>query len=215
MTLRLWGRRSAFNVQKALWGIGELELGCDQREVGGAVGGLDTPEFLALNPHGRIPVLEDGPLVVWESHTILRYLAASYGAGRLWPESAAARSQGERWMDWAQTTLQPDFMALFWGFYRTPEPLRDARANEGARRRCEAHFRLLDRELAARDFLGGDRFGLGDIPAGAALFRYFEMGAAVHQPRHVLAWYARLCERPAYREHVMRPFGELYGRTTF
>ena len=74
--LRIWGRRDAFNVQKAMWLIGELGLPHQHTPAGGSAGGLDDPAFRAMNPHGRVPVIDDGGTVVWESHTILRYLAA-------------------------------------------------------------------------------------------------------------------------------------------
>jgi glutathione S-transferase len=213
--VRLFGRRSAYNVQKVLWTLDELGLAHEHVDAGGAAGGLDTPEFLARNPHGRVPVLVDGDAAIWESNTIVRYLAARYGAGRLWADDPLARSLAERWMDWELATLQPDFMALFWGFFRTPERERDAVAIRRAARRCAAHFARLDAHLAKQPFLAGARFGMGDIPAATALHRYFEMGAGVPEPPHVRGWYERLAERPAYREHVMRPFEELRGRLAF
>lgn len=213
--MKLFGRRSAYNVQKALWALDELGLAYQHVDAGGAAGGLDAPSFRALNPHGRVPVLVDGDAAIWESNTIVRYLAARYGGGRLWAEDPAERSLAERWMDWELATLQPNFMALFWGFFRTPERERDAAAIRGATRRCAADFALLDAHLARQPFLGGERFGMGDIPVGTALHRYFEMGAGVEEPPHVRGWYERLAERPAYREHVMRPFEELRGRLAF
>jgi glutathione S-transferase len=213
--LEVWGRRSAFNVQKVLWTIGELGLPYRHVEAGGAAGGLDTPAFLAMNPHGRIPVLVDGAATLWESHSIVRYLAANYGPGSLTAEAPLERALAERWMDWAQTTLQPDFMTLFWSFYRTPEAQRDGAQIEAAALRCAAHFARLDAQLAVRPFLAGARFSIADIPAGTALYRYFEMGIAVAELPQLRAWYARLAERPAYREHVMRPFAELRGRLAF
>jgi glutathione S-transferase len=211
----VWGRRSAFNVQKVLWLLGELGLEHEHRAVGGAFGGLDTAEFRALNPHGKIPVLADGDTVVWESHAILRYLAAAYGAESFWSPDPALRSRADRWMDWSQCTLQPAFMTLFWGYFRTPPALRDPGAVERARRQCEQHFRLLDAELARRPFLAGDAFSLADIPAGTALYRYFEMGLEVERPPHVGAWYARLAARAPYRAAVAVPFEELRGRLEF
>lgn len=211
--LTVWGRTSSFNVQKVLWLVGELGLAHEHIPAGGAFGGLDTPEFLALNPHGRVPVLRDGAVVVWESHAILRYLAATYGRGRFWADEPAERSHADRWMDWAQADLQPDFLVgVFWGFYRTPEHLRDARAVAAKVARCAAHMRLLDRVLADRPYLGGEGPTLADIPAGTALFRYF--GLEIERPSvpNVEAWYSRLQRRPAYREHVMVPFEDLKGR---
>jgi glutathione S-transferase len=92
-----------------MWLIGELELPHEHIDAGGAFGGLDTPDFLAMNPHGRIPVIRDDATTVWESHAILRYLAARYSAGRFWSDDPVARAAVDGWMDWSQTALQPDF----------------------------------------------------------------------------------------------------------
>lgn len=213
--MKVWGRRSAYNVQKVLWALGELGLAFEHVEAGGAAGGLDRPEFLALNPHGRIPVLADGDAVVWESNTIVRYLAARHGAGSLWRDDPLERSRFERWMDWELASFQPDFMALFWGYFRTPEAERDAAAVARAARRCAAHVALLDAWLASSPFLAGERPSPADIAVGTGFYRYFEMGCEVPQPPHVRDWYARLAARPAYREHVMVPFEELRGRLAF
>jgi len=82
--LKVWGRRSSFNVPKVMWLVGELGLEHQHIDAGGWFGGLDTSAFLAMNPHGRVPVIQDGDATVWESHAILRYLAARYGAGHFW-----------------------------------------------------------------------------------------------------------------------------------
>ena len=213
--LKIWGRRSAFNVQKVLWLIDELSLPHDHIDAGGSFGGLDDPAFRAMNPHGRVPVIDDDGVVVWESHTILRYLAARHGAGTLWAADPGERSRADRWMDWTLATLQRDFMDLFWGFYRTPEDKRNWPMIDQRIERCAAHFRLLDGHLAGHPWLAGDDFTIADIPAGTTLYRYFEIDVARPDVPHVEAWYARLAERPAYRAHVMRPFDELYGRLDY
>jgi glutathione S-transferase len=214
--LTIWGRVSSLNVQKVLWFADELALDYRHVSVGGADGGLDAPEFLARNPHGRIPVIEDGKTSVWESHTILRYLAARYRDGRFWSDDPAARTLPERWMDWAQTALQPDFLGgVFWGYFRTPEALRDAKAIRASLGRRAAHFHLLDRVLSNQDYLGGQSLTLADMPAGALLYRYFELDIERPETPHVAAWYRRLRERPAYRSRVMVPFEELRGRLEF
>src|SRR3954453_14830466 len=89
--LTIWGRKSSFTLQNAMWLVGELRLAHRHIEVGGQFGGLDAPEFRAMNPHGKVPVLDDGGTVVWESHAILRYLAARYGRGSFWHDDPAAR----------------------------------------------------------------------------------------------------------------------------
>lgn len=214
--LKIWGRRTSFNVQKVMWLIGELAIDHEQISVGGKFGGLDTAEFLAMNPHGRIPVISDNGINVWESHAILRYLAATYGKGKFWSEDAAARSQADCWMDWSQATLQPDMLnGLFWGFYRTPEPERNLPAIKDSIQRYSKHFLLLDKILSKQPYLGGSTLTLADIPAGATLYRYYEMDIERPKVPNVVAWYQRLQERAAYREHVMVPFGEMFGRLQF
>jgi glutathione S-transferase len=213
--LKVWGRRSAFNVQKAMWLIGELGLPYQHIDVGGSFGGLDDPAFLAMNPHGRIPVIEHDGLVVWESHAIVRYLAARYAPGTLWPQDAAARSFADRWMDWSATTLQRDFMDLFWSYYRTPETARDMPRVHGLIASCKRHYALLDRHLAQQPFLAGEHLTTADVPAGTTLYRYFEIDIERPLVPHVEAWYRRLAARPAYREHVMVPFAELRGRLAY
>jgi glutathione S-transferase len=214
--LKVWGRRSSFNVQKVLWLVGELDLPHQPIAAGGDHGGLDDPEFRTLNPHGRVPVIDDDGVVVWESHAILRYLAARHGGPTWWPHDPAARAKADGWMDWTQTALQPAFLTgVFWGWYRTPPEQRDTRAIEAALADCARHFTLLDRVLADQPYLGGDAPSLADIPAGTHLYRYHELEIDRPPTPHVEAWYARLRDRPAYREAVMIPFSEMKGRLAY
>lgn len=214
--LKVWGRRSSFNVQKVLWLVEELDLPHEHIPAGGDFGGLDDSHFLTMNPHGRIPAIDDGGVVVWESHAILRYLAAAYGAPAWWPEAPADRAEADGWMDWAQTSLQRDFLTgVFWGGYRTPQAQRDTASVEAAITACARHFKLLDKVLTDRPFLGGDAPGLADIPAGTHLYRYFKLEIDRPETPHVEAWYARLQQRRAYREAVMVPFDEMKGRLAY
>src|ERR1700761_6835838 len=124
--LKIYGRHNSINVQKVLWAAGELGLAHEHVAVGGAFGGLDTEEFGALNPNRRVPVIDDDGTIVWESHAIVRYIAAKYGAGSLWPEDATARAKPDMWMEWVTNDLQPAFTGgVFWAFWRTPEEQRN------------------------------------------------------------------------------------------
>ncbi|MEM7225441.1 MAG: glutathione S-transferase family protein [Pseudomonadota bacterium] len=211
--LTVWGRANAFNVQKVMWAVGELGVAHERIDVGGAFGGLDDPAFLSRNPNGTIPVLNDGAVTVWESHAIVRYLAARYGAGGLWPEEPGARSGADLWMDWMQTTLQPDFMRLFWGYVRRPPEARDWPRLRAVLRRYGKLLGLLDRHLAAQPYLAGESFTMADIPVGTSLYRTVEMGLeGLVLPDHVAAWHERLSARGAYQDHVMIPFDEMWGR---
>ena len=211
--LTVWGRRNAFNVQKVMWLVDELALAHRHVPAGGRFGVLDTPAFLAMNPHGRIPVIDDDGTVVWESHSILRYLAARYGRPGFWRDDPAEQSRADRWMDWAQTTLQPAFLnGVFRDYYRTPPGQRDTVRVEQSIAQCAQYFRVLDTVLAGQPFLAGDAITLADIAAGTHLYRYFELDIARPDVPHVVAWYERLKARPAYRTNVMIPFDDLRGK---
>lgn len=207
--LKVWGRNTSINVQKVMWAIGELGLAHERVDVGGAFGGLDKPEFLAKNPNGLIPVLEDGEACVWESHAILRYLAAKYDAGGLWPEDPAERARADQWMEWHNTTLYPDFIATFLGLVRTPPSQRSMAAIELAAKRAGWHYEKLEAHLEGRDFIRGDRLTMADIPLGATLYRYFTLEIDRPDLPNIEAWYSRLQDRPAYREHVMIDYNGL------
>ena len=214
--LKIWGRTNSINVQKVMWAVGELGVPHERIDAGGKFGGLDTQEFRAMNPNARVPVISDSGTVVWESHTIVRYLAAKYGAGTLWPEDPVSRALSDRWMDWTLADLQPAFTGgVFWSFWRTPEAQRNWNAIRQGIARSAALFQLLDRHLAGKTFVAGETLTIGDITAGAQLFRYFELPIERPAIPNVKAWYERLKQRPAYREHVMVSFDDLRGRTSF
>lgn len=211
----LWGRFSAFNVQKAHWALCETGQAFEHINAGGDAGGLDEPSFRIMNPNGRIPVLKDADFVLWESQAITQYLIEKY-APALAADGIQSRALARQWMDWSQTELQPAFMDLFWGVVRMPKEKQDPVANTRANKRTNQALRLLDTHLADRLYLAGDDFSIADIPAGTCLYRYYEM-AEIDRPQlpNVERWYAKLCERPAYRKAVMLPFGELIGKESF
>lgn len=203
--LRIWGRTNSVNVQKVMWAVGELGLEHERIDAGGQFGRVDTPEYGALNPNRLVPTVEDGEVVVWESNACVRYLAARYGRGSLWPEDPAERAAADMWMDWQLSRLQPDMTVVFWGLIRTPEDQRDHRAIDAAAARLGDIWRVLDHHLASRPFVAGDRLTIGDIPVGATCWRY--QGLPIERPKlpKLEAWYARLRERAPYRTHVMLP----------
>jgi glutathione S-transferase len=211
--LKIWGRSTSANVQKVLWMVDEIGLAYERIDAGGRFGGLDTPAYRALNPNARVPTIEDHGVAVWESNAILRYLAARYSEGNLWDKDPGVRAQFDQWMDWMQTTLAPDFYGLLWAAVRTPPERRNPAAIEEHARLLAEHYRLLDRLLAGRAFLLGDRLSLADIAIGVTLYRYHQMEVERPQLANFAAWYARLGQRSAFRKHVMTSFDELRGRS--
>lgn len=213
--ITIWGRQSAFNVQKVLWLAEELSLEYQHINIGGSYGGLESPEFLSMNPLGKIPVVKDKDLVIWESHTILRYLAATYGDEMLYPQIPKDRTMAERWMDWSHTALQPAFMQLFWNYYRTPKNQQISAVISKAALDCDKQFSILDQLLIHQSYLAGQHFSLADIPAGTTLYRYFNMGYPVTEYPNIIKWYQRLQERSAFQKWVMTDFSELKDRVDY
>ena len=203
--LKVWGRNNSINVQKVMWTVAELGLEHQRIDAGGQFGGLDTPDYGTLNPNRLVPVLEDDGVVVWESNAIVRYLAARYGSGGLWPADPARRAEADRWMDWKITSLQPDMTVVFWGLVRTPPEQRDTARIESAAERLGRTFAILDAHLAGRRFVAGDELTMGDIPVGAACYRYHALPIRRPPLPDLESWYARLQEREAFHNHVMIP----------
>lgn len=201
--LKIWGRTSSVNVQKVLWCADEIGLGYERIEAGGAFGVTRDAKYLAMNPNALVPTIDDDGFVLWESNTIVRYLAAKHSAGTLYPTAPRPRAEAERWMDWQLSTPNKDMVTIFWGLIRTKPEERNSAAIEAARQSmCEIWSRL-DRHLADRSYVGGDKFTMGDIPIGALVYRWFNLAIERNDLPHLKAWYDRLTKRPAYQKHVM------------
>ena len=213
--LKVWGRRSSANVQKVMWLVGELQLPHEHVPAGGPYGVVDEQHFRAMNPNGLVPVIADDSLIMWESNAILRYLAATYGKVVFWSDDSRERAPVDQWTDWAGTTFQPEMIGLFVNYWRTPEHQRNPNVIRNFQARSEKSLRLLDAELGKRPYLAGESLTLADIASGVHLYRYYTMGTAFPALPNVEAWYQRLKDRPAYREHVMISYDELRGRLSF
>jgi glutathione S-transferase len=202
--IQVWGRGNSGNVIKVLWCLRELGLPFNHEEVGGKFGKNKEAWFLALNPNGLVPVIRDvDEFVVWESNAIVRYLAAKYGAGVLWPLEVRARSDADRWMDWL-ALVQPHMTTLNVGLVRTPPEKRDNRIIEQARETALAIWHVLDQHLKAREFVAGAHLTMGDIAIGNLAYRWFSF--PIERPRMpgLEAWYQRLASRPAFQLEVMK-----------
>jgi glutathione S-transferase len=157
-----------------------------------------------MNPTGLVPTIDDDGFTLWESHTIVRYLAAKHGAGTLWPTDRKERADAERWMDWA-FTLQSAMRNVFWGLIRTPPEKRDMKAIEEGRKRSAELLAIPESVLSNRPYVGGASFTMGDIPLGCEVQRW--MRVPIERPAlpNLEAWFARLCARPAFTKHVDIP----------
>jgi glutathione S-transferase len=159
---------------------------------------------MKMNPNSLVPTIEDDGFVLWESHTIVRYLCAKHGAGTLWPSDLRARADAERWMDWA-FTFQRAMRDVFWGLIRTPAQKRDMKAIEAGREQTAKLLPVLEHNLAGRKYVGGASFTMGDIPIGCEVQRWMRVPVERPSSPMVEAWFERLRERPAYRKFVDIP----------
>ena len=203
--LKVLGRKDSINVMKVLWTCEELKLPFERVDVGGGFGFANQPDYLRLNPNGRVPTIDDGGFVLWESNVIVRYLASRYGEADLVPEGRA-RWVGEQWMDWQQTTLLPPMRTVFWQLVRTPASQRDAAAVQAAHEMLLTLWPMLDDQLSRTAFVAGSRFSMADIPVGCMAYRWYAL-EGLDRPvlKHLEAWWRRLAERPGYRKHLTLP----------
>ena len=202
--LKIWGRTNSVNVKKALWCVEELGVKYERVDAGMQFGVTKTPEYLKMNPNSLVPTIEDDGYVLWESHTIVRYLCAKHSMGKLHPAELRARADAERWMDWA-FTFQNAMRNVFWGLIRTPAEKRDPKAIEEGRKKSIELLAIPESVLAGRKYLTGNTFTMGDIPFGCELQRY--MRVPIERPKlpNVDAYFERLRERPAFTKHVDIP----------
>jgi glutathione S-transferase len=211
MSLIVHGRASSSNVQAVMWGIAELGLEVERRDVGGKFGGNDTPEFLAMNPMGKVPVLQDGEVTLFESAAILRYLVATLGDGRL-----KTGPEGDSWAEWAKHSMaRALILDVFWPYYRTPEADRDMAAVIRGLRGFESFAATAMAQRGKRRFIMGESLSLADIWAGHVLYRYFTLDLPQDVPAGLRDYYEDLCSNPNYARHVMIDYSELKARTVF
>jgi glutathione S-transferase len=200
MSLTIWGRLSSVNVQKVVWCADELGIEYKRIEAGGKFGVNDTPQYLAMNPNGLVPVIDDDGFVLYESNPIVRYLAARSGATSLWPEDPRARADVDRWMEWQSTNYTPAMGPAFWQLVRTAPEKRDAGAIEASRAKSERLSAILDAHLADRRYVTGDRFTVADIVVGCAAHRWLNLPLERIARPNLQRWYDEIAARPASQQ---------------
>jgi glutathione S-transferase len=200
--LKIWGRKNSSNVRKPLWAAEELGLAYEAIDAGGAFGVVDTPEYRAMNPNGRVPVIEDDGFVLWESNAIVRYLLAKH----------APSSNGIR-----QTCKPAPSPTNGWTGPPPVLPVRSARCSGVccARQQTSRTGRDQRRNQEMRSAAGHGRSGPASEPylsgenrhgrysLGSFIYAWFEMPIERARMPHLEAWYARLKQRPAYQKAVM------------
>ena len=211
--MRLWGRKSSINVQNVLWCLAELGLqeGKDFERIDAGLhfGVNRTPEFLKLNPNGLVPTLEDGDIVLWESNTIMRYLARKYDQQGRFPNDIASQYGSEKWLDWQVGTLWPALRAPFLGLTRVPENERKYEAIKKGYQDTNNLLELLDTVLANQNYCSGKQFHIGDIALGLCVARWILVDETFPEKtggriklKNIDAWLKRLETETLFNEIV-------------
>ena len=201
--LKIWGRKNSSNVQKVLWCCSELDVPYERVDAGMAYGVTTEPEYLALNPNGLIPTVEDDGLVLWESNSILRYLGAKHGG--LYPEPLYARADVDRWLDWQISRLGPAILPAFFHLIRSAPEDCDQEAVQKSALAAGRLMAILDQQLVGRLFICGDDLTIADVANGILAYRWKNLDIDRPALSNIDAWYERLTQRPGFQEHVMRP----------
>lgn len=200
--LKIYGRTNSINVRKVLWTVDEIGLAYTREDWGRGFRPTTEPEFLKLNPFAVVPVVDDDGFVLRESHAISRYLAAKHGRTDLYPADLGPRAQVEAWMDWGQTDLASGVTAPFLGLVVKMPAFQEPKLIEFGIAAWTRQMQMLEAYLAGHGpFLMGESFTLADIPAGLVVNRWFSIPFDKPELKAVSAYYDRLSERPAYRQH--------------
>jgi glutathione S-transferase len=200
--LRVLGYAQSINVRKVLWTCAELDLPFDREDWGAQFRSTSEPDFLALNPVGMVPVIDDDGVVVWESNTIIRYLAASRGRLDLLPTDPAARARAEMWMDWQATDFNNSWRGAFQGLVRNNPDYQDTNVVERSLAAFSRMVAIVDAQLTkAGGYIAGPDFTLADIPIGLSIHRWRSLPAEKPKLAHIERYYERLCERPGFQQY--------------
>ena len=211
--LKIWGRPNSICTQRVLWAgveaglefdltLASATMGREGHVSTGAApfGVVDTTAYQAMNPNGTVPTIDDGGFVLWESNVIVAYLARKYAPAALFGDNWETFARAGQWMAWTNEHLEPQLHVLVMELVRLAE--RDAAAVETARRDIMPWLRVLDDRLAERPYLAGDAFSMGDIPAGAAVYRWLLFDLERPAMPHLEAWQARLATRAGFQRHI-------------
>ncbi|MDX9678170.1 glutathione S-transferase family protein [Pseudomonas zeae] len=200
--LRILGKASSINVRKVLWTCAELQIPFEREDWGSGFRSTHDAQFLALNPCAMVPVIQDGDFTLWESNTIIRYLAARYDGSHLYPTDAQTRARVDQWIDWQASELNRSWSYAFMSLVRQSPDYKDNAALANGIEQWSKSMAILDRQLDKTGaYVSGETFSLADIPIGLSVNRWFETPLAHPDFAAVKAYYERLSLRPGYVLH--------------
>lgn len=201
--LKIWGRKAAFNVQKVLWCAEELGLVYEQVDAGQHYGKNKEPFFLAMNPNGRVPVIEVQGMALWESHAIIRFLCAHADTSGLSADDPVRWAHGDQWLDWLACTLYyPTFRNYYLYQTRTPADRKDPAIVKTMRDEVFASMTILEAQLAGRDTILGDGLSSADFSGGVIVDKFVRIEGELPSFPAIRAYHNALLKRPLFCRHV-------------
>jgi glutathione S-transferase len=196
--VRLLGRSTSGNVQKVVFLLEELGTPYSREDYGRQFNNTQDAAYLKLNPNGKVPTLVDGDVVVWESNTILRYLASKAKNETLYPTELAARTEVERWMDWLLASVNYQYVQVF---KDSKKPANERAASfEADAKELAAQLSILDGAMADKQWIAGSSFTIADVALGPIMHRCLDFPIALPALPNLKAWRERLKKRPAFRK---------------
>ncbi len=187
------------NARKVHWLLEELGLAHEKKVIDLFSGEQKMPQILAMNPNGKLPILQDGDLIIWESNAILSYLAQAYGSGRFWPTSIVEAAPLQQWLFWQSTTLDPavfaPWLSNIMAQYGAPF---DAEEHKKACQKALAPLAILNKALEGREYLLGGSFGLADLALSETSMLCKEAGISTSEFGNIEAWLAHISVREAF-----------------
>ncbi|NML31732.1 glutathione S-transferase family protein [Paraburkholderia antibiotica] len=205
--ISVWGRERGLCVKKVLWCLEDLELKFDRIDAGRQYGRTNEEEYLKMNRNGLVPTLVDDGYVLWESNSIMRYLAITYGPASFYPlTNAKLHADVNRWLDWSMGALWPDIVPLFTSLIRTAPEKRDMNAVRTQGARLMKNWSIADEYLEGKKYITGEDFTIADIALGvlAQTYSTFELEGKPDLP-NFNKWYERISERPGFKRYAVLP----------
>lgn len=193
--MKVLGRKTSGNVQKVLFLLEELKQPYEREDYGRQFNNTQTPDYLSKNPNAKVPTVVDGNLVIWESNTILRYIATK-AKSNLYPADAAKRTHVERWMDWQLASLNNPYLAMF--KESKLEPAKRS-ADFGAQEKdLGAQLSILDKNMGK--WVAGDEMTLADICLAPIVYRCLRFGVQLPDLPNLKKWDATISARDAFKK---------------
>jgi len=209
--LTIYGRTTSSSTQLVKWTADELKIEYEWQDYGHGFAATNTAEYLAKNPMGKVPVVEDQELILFESAAILRYLSAKYGDNKFWPNNLAERASLDKWAEWGKNSFTEAVLEIFVYDVRLSPHERDPQILKLATEKLVPLAKVLDRQLQNKTWIGGSQFTFADIACGHILYRYFNLEWDRPNCTNLDSYYERLQEREHFRECVMVSYEPLRG----